>query len=317
MRRILRLGRLKGFRSYLFKFTRRISDVSRMDHGVSLDKHELELKSLLLDASAYIGNLKDLKQPQLRFTGGWVRDKLLGTDSHDIDVGIDNMTGYDFGKLLQQYLATSEAKERYGPAALRSLGKIEKRPERSKHLETAATKILGLEVDLVNLRKETYAEDSRNPAMEFGTPEEDAMRRDATVNALFYNLNTSKVEDFTGRGLKDMKLKLIKTPLAPFETFRDDPLRVLRCIRFASRLGFEIAQEDQSSMADDRIKLALRQKISRERVGVEITKMMQGSSFQWASENFVLRQTLRAKSSHRVGVNRAPESLRHSLHRSC
>lgn len=112
--------------------------------------------------------------------------------------------------------------------------------------------------------------------MEFGTPEEDALRRDATVNALFYNLSTSKVEDFTRRGLEDMERKVIKTPLAPLQTFKDDPLRVLRAIRFASRLDYQIAAEDEAAMRDASIKDALKLKISRERVGVEVTKMLKG-----------------------------------------
>ncbi|KAK4694816.1 hypothetical protein P7C71_g2820, partial [Lecanoromycetidae sp. Uapishka_2] len=188
------------------------------------------------------------------------------------------MTGFTFGNLMKQYLTLPETKAKYEQDIIGSLAKIEANPEKSKHLETITTKILGLDIDLVNLRKETYAEDSRTPTMEFGTPEEDALRRDATVNALFYNLNTSEVEDFTGRGLHDMEAKLIKTPLGPLQTFEDDPLRVLRSIRFASRLEYAIAEDDQIAMRNPSIKNALKLKISRERVGVEITKMLQGSN---------------------------------------
>lgn len=90
---------------------------------------------------------------------------------------------------------------------------------------------------------------------EFGTPVQDALRRDCTVNALFYNLHSQEVEDFTGRGLEDMKNKLIRTPLPPFETFNDDPLRVLRLIRFSSRLGFEIVPEAKEAMQSPDIKV--------------------------------------------------------------
>lgn len=98
---------------------------------------------------------------------------------------------------------------------------------------------------------------------EFGTPVQDALRRDACVNALFYNLHTQKVEDFTGRGLEDMKNKLIRTPLAPFETFDDDPLRVLRLIRFSSRLDFEIVPEAKEAMRNPDIKVRLDPGITR------------------------------------------------------
>jgi tRNA nucleotidyltransferase/poly(A) polymerase len=111
--------------------------------------------------------------------------------------------------------------------------------------------------------------------MEFGTAEEDALRRDATVNALFYNLQTDQVEDFTG-GLRDMEKKLIRTPLEPFQTFMDDPLRVLRLIRFASRLGFSIDPAAEAVMGDPRVTEALKLKISRERIGIELEKMLKG-----------------------------------------
>lgn len=253
---------------------------------------EETLKSLLLDVAQYIRdqelaagrNDTDIQPTVLRFTGGWVRDKLLGVGSHDIDVGINTMTGYQFGMKLKEYLDKPENLDKYKrnhpnggmSEAIVSLHKIDANPEKSKHLETVTTKIFGLDIDLVNLRKETYSEDSRNPQMEFGTAEEDAMRRDATINALFYNLNESKVEDFTGRGFDDMRDQIIRTPLEPYQTFKDDPLRVLRLIRFASRLGYRIDENTEKAMQDGDISVALKLKISRERVGTELDKMLRG-----------------------------------------
>ena len=112
--------------------------------------------------------------------------------------------------------------------------------------------------------------------MMFGTATEDALRRDATVNALFYNLNDSKLEDLTGRGLEDMRNKLVRTPLPPYQTFKDDPLRVLRLIRFASRLGYHIDEDTANAMQNSDISAALEVKISRERVGYEIVRMLEG-----------------------------------------
>lgn len=211
-----------------------------------------------------------------------MRDKLLGVQSNDIDVALSTMTGEQFGDALQDFMKqngakySKEAVQQGFQDSIHDLHKIAKNPEKSKHLETTATKIFGIDVDFVNLRKEIYDEDSRNPQMEFGTAEEDALRRDATVNALFYNLDSQVVEDFTGRGLEDMSKKIIRTPLAPYQTFKDDPLRVLRLIRFACRLGYEIEDSAKDAMKDQRIHQALRLKISRERVGIEVGKIFAG-----------------------------------------
>ena len=246
-----------------------------MRNTIELTMREATLRQLLLDVSSYAAALRGQHQkPHLRFAGGWVRDKLLGLSSKDIDVAISNMTGSEFGSLMKQFVELPEARDNYEQDILGRLATIEANPEKSKHLETATTNILGFDVDLVNLRKERYTDDSRNPTVEFGTAEEDAFRRDSTINAMFYNLQTSEVEDFTGRGFQDMERKVIKTPLAPLQTFRDDPLRVLRSIRFASRLMYEIAPEDEMAMKDRTIKAALRLKITRERVRIEMLKML-------------------------------------------
>ncbi|KAL9072967.1 MAG: hypothetical protein Q9161_003189 [Pseudevernia consocians] len=248
-----------------------------MKKSIELTPGEATLRQLFLDVSSDAVKLGGYhKKPELRFAGGWVRDKLLGIPSKDIDVAISNMTGSEFGSLMKQFVERSEARHNYEQDILGRLAKIEANPEKSKHLETATTKVLGFDIDLVNLRKETYTDDSRNPTMEFGTPEEDAFRRDSTINALFYNLQTSEVEDCTGRGFQDLDRGIIRTPLAPLQTFKDDPLRVLRGIRFASRLMYEIAPEDEMAMSDCTIKAALRLKITRERVRVEILKMLGG-----------------------------------------
>lgn len=239
---------------------------------------------------------------QLRFTGGWVRDKILGVESHDIDVSINKMTGLQFGLKMKEYLGKAENAAKHGvsnaggkgevvtanapssesAAVVKSvagnLHKIAANPEKSKHLETVTTRVFNLDVDLVNLRKETYADDSRNPQMEFGTPEEDALRRDATINALFYNIHTEAVEDHTQRGLDDMKNKFIRTPLDPHQTFKDDPLRILRLVRFSVRLSYEIDPAARTAMRHDAIREALLRKISRERVGQEMEKMLKGES---------------------------------------
>ncbi|KAF5717424.1 tRNA nucleotidyltransferase [Fusarium globosum] len=245
---------------------------------VQLTSKEQQLRHLLLDVAKDIDESGKAPEPiVLRWAGGWVRDKLLDIQSHDIDVAINAMTGVSFAQAMCDYCEQPEAMSKHsiGPAAIGSLHNVARNPEKSKHLETAMVKMFGLDLDFVNLRKETYTEDSRNPQMEFGTAEEDARRRDATVNALFYNLHDDRVEDFTG-GLADMEAKIIRTPLEPFQTFMDDPLRVLRLVRFASRLQFTIDASTRRFMADLKVLEALRAKISRERVGVELEKMLKG-----------------------------------------
>ena len=239
------------------------------------------LMQLLLDYRDEI--LSDPASPMLEiwFTGGWVRDKLLGIQTMDIDAALSTMTGMQFGLGLENFYSRNRAKYVYEAEMLCvsssfKLHKVDKKPEKSKNLETGAAHIFGLDVDFVNLRGETYTEDSRNPQMEFATAEEDAFRRDATVNALFYNVGEQKVEDFTGKGLQDMAAGIMRTPLDPHQTFVDDPLRVLRLIRFASRLGYAIDDGAKQSMKDERIHASLNAKISRERVGIEVMNMMSG-----------------------------------------
>jgi tRNA nucleotidyltransferase (CCA-adding enzyme) len=123
------------------------------------------------------------------------------------------------------------------------MGIIQMNPDKSKHLETVAAKFGTLEVDFVNMRTESYATDSRIPQMEIGTPREDALRRDLTINALFYNIHTQKVEDFTNRGIRDLSLGVVRTPLPALVTLTDDPLRALRVVRFACRFQFRVAGE--------------------------------------------------------------------------
>ncbi|RYO80950.1 hypothetical protein DL766_000291 [Monosporascus sp. MC13-8B] len=246
---------------------------------IQLNPKEHQLKELLLDAARYVDQHQPAAEPVvLRWAGGWVRDKLLGVESQDIDTAINVMTGEAFALKMCELCEKPETIQKHGitETDIGNLHKIARNPDKSKHLETTTIKLFGYDVDFVNLRKETYTEDSRNPQMEFGTAEEDALRRDATVNALFFNLNTGEVEDFT-TGLVDMQSKLIRTPLEPFQTFTDDPLRVLRLVRFASRLEFSIDPAAERVMGDQRVLDALRLKISRERVGVEVEKMLKGN----------------------------------------
>ena len=106
-----------------------------------------------------------------------------------------------------------------------------------------------------------------------GTPLDDALRRDLTFNSLFYNINEQKVEDFTGKGVQDLQQGICRTPLEPVKTFLDDPLRILRTIRFANRFEFKVEEEIIAAAKLPEVKEALSTKVSYERLGVELDKM--------------------------------------------
>lgn len=254
---------------------------------------------------------------EVRIAGGWVRDKLLGLPSHDLDVSLSSMTGYHFALFLKAYLesdrfpqtALAQDLQAHLPhGTISQIGKIAANPEQSKNLETATARVLGFDLDFVNLRKEVYEGTNRIPLMSFGTPLEDAMRRDITVNALFYNVHTSSVEDWTQHGLADLRDGIVRTPMDPASTFTDDPLRILRCVRFSSRFGYEVHEDIRACLCgtpasaaatadaattaapDARplpgseahggvaasLRTALTTKVSRERFGIEVDKMLSG-----------------------------------------
>ena len=142
-------------------------------------------------------------------------------------------------------------------------------------------KIFDVEVDFVNLRaEEVYESDSRIPTIntrQFGTPLEDTLRRDFTVNSLFYNVRARRIEDWTGRGMDDLlDRRIIETPLDPHVTFRDDPLRVLRAVRFAVRYDMDLADDIRSAATSAAVHSSLHRKVSRERVGKELEGMLSG-----------------------------------------
>jgi tRNA nucleotidyltransferase/poly(A) polymerase len=229
---------------------------------VTLSTAEKELFSFLLKTAEPL-------QLTLRAAGGWVRDKLLNLESKDIDVSIDRMTGEEFA----HHLVAFSKQQSNNSMSISGIGTIKSNPEKSKHLSTCTFNLNGFSIDLNNLRSEKYADSSRIPIVEIGTPKEDAERRDFTVNALFYNINIGEVEDFTEKGLQDLKDKKLRTPLDPKITFKDDPLRILRAIRFAARFEMSLAEDLLEALKNTEITTQIRNKVSGERVGIELTKM--------------------------------------------
>ncbi|PVU94111.1 hypothetical protein BB561_002791 [Smittium simulii] len=242
---------------------------------IILTEKENKICDLLKKVCIYIKE-KTPNQPQieLRIAGGWVRDKLLGKECHDIDIAVDKLTGFEFANYVNEYLKKNGQ-------MTQTIAKIAQNPEKSKHLETSKTHIYEQEIDFANLRSEEYNENSRIPSkIDFGTPLEDARRRDITINSLFYNIISEKVEDYTKMGIHDLWNKTIRTPISPNITFRDDPLRVLRVIRFASRFNFKLDKNIKESLADQEIKTDFKLKISKERIGDEIYKIIANNTGQ-------------------------------------
>ena len=186
--------------------------------------------------------------------GGYVRDLFLERPSNDIDVVVVG-SGISMAEGLKRRLG-----KRARLSVFRTFG-------------TAQVKYGDLEVEFVGARKESYSHDSRKPVVEDGTLEDDQNRRDFTINALAVCLNKARFGELVDPfdGLADLEDGIIRTPLDPDVTFSDDPLRMLRCIRFATQLNFFIEDEtfDALTRNADRIKI-----ISGERVEEELNKIM-------------------------------------------
>lgn len=202
--------------------------------------------------------------------GGYVRDLFLERPSKDIDCVVVDPTLAEGKK---------ENTDNVGPGIrlAKALGrKLGRGANVSifKNFGTAQVKWHGEEVEFVGARRESYARNSRKPIVEDGTLEDDLDRRDFTINALAIQLNSQHFGELIDRfdGLWDMEDGLIATPLDPDITFSDDPLRMMRCIRFATQLNFRIEDETQEALCRnaERIKI-----ISQERIIDELNKIMQ------------------------------------------
>ena len=195
----------------------------------------------------------ELNQPAY-IVGGWVRDLILSRPSKDVDV-VTVGSGIKLAEQVAEHCLDIEAFAQY------------------KRFGTAMLRTSTFEVEFVGARKESYRSDSRNPIVEDGTLEDDQKRRDFTINALSISLNESTYGDLTDpfNGMEDLKKGLIRTPLDPTITFKDDPLRMMRAIRFSCQLGFEIEDQAFEAIKDnaDRLKI-----ISKERITDEFNKIL-------------------------------------------
>lgn len=216
--------------------------------------HEQLVKSIDTPLFHRISEVADSLGLECHVIGGYVRDLFLGRPSGDVDVVV-------VGSGI-----------RVAEALCAKLG-------RGAHLSvfrrfgTAQVKWHGMEVEFVGARSESYSDDSRKPAVEEGTLEDDQRRRDFTINVLALCLNADRYGELSDPfyGLDDMRDRLIRTPLDPDITFSDDPLRMMRCVRFATQLGFQICDETFDALERNagRIKI-----VSAERIVDELDKIM-------------------------------------------
>ena len=210
----------------------------------------------LLDAPIFhqIGEAADSLGMECYVVGGYVRDLYLERPSKDIDCLVVGS-----GIRVAEQLAT-----RLGHGAHISV---------FRNFGTAQLKYKGQEVEFVGARRESYSRGSRKPIVEDGTLDDDLDRRDFTINALAVCLNSARYGELVDRfdGLLDLEDGIIATPLDPDVTFSDDPLRMMRCIRFSTQLNFRIEDETEQALARNAERISI---ISQERIIDELNKIM-------------------------------------------
>ena len=201
--------------------------------------------------------------------GGWVRDLILHRESTDIDIVV----------VRRDAIQTQTAEHKEVSIGIRLAEAVAKRLGKGAHLSvfrtygTAQVKKHDLELEFVGARRESYQHDSRNPIVEDGTLEEDQNRRDFTINALAICLNKERYGELLDPfgGIQDMEQCIIRTPLDPDITFSDDPLRMMRAIRFATQLGFSLNLTTFEAIERNRERIRI---ITRERIADELNKIM-------------------------------------------
>ena len=223
-----------------------------------------EALAKILDKELFhqISSVADRLGMECYVVGGYVRDIFLERPSNDIDVVVVG-SGIEVAKALKQQLG-----KRAHLSVFKNFGTAQ-----VKYWQQTKDGSQEIEVEFVGARKESYSHDSRKPIVENGTLEDDQNRRDFTINAMAICLNKSRFGELVDpfNGIADLEDGIIATPLDPEVTFSDDPLRMMRCIRFATQLNFQIEDETFEGLERmaERIKI-----VSGERIEVELNKIM-------------------------------------------
>ena len=203
-----------------------------------------------------ISEVADKENIETFIIGGWVRDLLLNRNNNEKDIDILVVgDGIDFARKVADSID-----KKIKVAIFKNFG-------------TAMFKAYGYELEFVGARKESYSKNSRKPAVESGALEDDQNRRDFTINTLAICLNKKKYGELLDpfNGIKDLEDKIIRTPLEPDKTFSDDPLRMMRAIRFSTQLGFDIDNQTIESIKRNAERMSI---VSPERTVAEINKII-------------------------------------------
>ena len=242
---------------------------------INCNDKELVILEKIADTAAELGTPSYL-------IGGFVRDKILGRETKDIDivcVGDGIALAEKVAKKckpspqISVFKNFGTAQIKLNSSNIKGASKVSPPTGGGDPIAIGLEEAVAFDIEFVGARKESYNLDSRKPAVQQGTIEDDQNRRDFTINALAISLNKNDfgelIDPFDGLG--DLKNKIIKTPLQPGITFSDDPLRMMRAIRFASQLHFTIEQETLEAIAEnaERIKI-----VSTERITDELNKII-------------------------------------------
>ena len=199
--------------------------------------------------------------------GGYVRDMVMNKASKDVDITIALPNGgIDFANWITQ--ETGTYKESSNPVVYPTFGTAKFNLRGITH---GGVNIGHIDIESVMTRKEQYNDASRKPEVDFGTPYEDVERRDLTINSLLYDISNKKILDLTGKGIQDIKDKVIRTPLDANIIFKEDPLRMLRAIRFAVKYGWHLSDDMLQALQRNAQML---DNISEERVQEELNKIL-------------------------------------------
>ncbi|MFI3267770.1 MAG: CCA tRNA nucleotidyltransferase [Rikenellaceae bacterium] len=246
-----------------------------------------------------IGRIADDNGVEAYIIGGYVRDYFLNRECKDIDIVVVG-SGIEIAEILAQELKTNLS-------VFKSFG-------------TAMLRTHDIEIEFVGARKESYRIDSRKPIVEDGTFSDDISRRDFTINTLAFGLNAHNFGELidTYNGIEDLHNKILKTPLDPDTTFSDDPLRMIRAIRFATQLNFTIVDETFEAIKRNAHRIEI---VSKERIITELDKIMMSKKpslgfylfDQSGLLELILKDVHRLKGVEKVGNRAHKDNFIHTL----